>query len=215
MSCLGVFSASYAGKKDWEAAVGDAKECIRLDPTFVKGYYRLATAQMEMKDWDAAEATIKQGLGVDGSNPQLQKQMRTVKQAKKAQAAAATRTRTMDASSSKELTELQQQYVQTNREYNTVKANILKAQREYKSDEITNAELEKLPQDDNAKMYRGIGKMFLLSSRDDVMDHLNKHMETEKKREGDLTQKLDYLERRMKSQRSNMEELLRSPPSSE
>jgi len=171
---------------------------------------------MEMKEWDVATATIKQGLNIDESNPQLQKQMRTIKQAKKAVASAAARPpRTMDATSSRELTELQQQYVQTNREYNTVKANMLMAQREYKTDEITKTELEKLPEGDNAKMYRSVGKMFLLSDRNDVMDHLNKNMETEKKREDDLTQKLDYLERRMKSQRANIEELVRSPSSAE
>ena len=204
-------SACYAGKRDWETAASDAKECIRLDPTFVKGYYRLASAQIELKEWDAATATIKQGLSVDENNPQLLKLMKTIKQAKKAEAHAATAarpTRAMDATMSNELAELQQQYIQTNREYNTVKANIVMAQREYKTDEITKAELEKLPQGNDAKMYRGIGKMFLLSSRDQVMDHLDKNIEAEKKREGDLTQKLEYLERRIASQRSNMQELL-------
>jgi prefoldin subunit 1 len=177
---------------------------------------------MGMKEWEAATATVKQGLGVDENNPQLQKQLRSIKQLKAAESAAASRaavTRpaagTLDSTTSKELTELQQQYVQMNREYNLVKANILKTQREYKSDEITKAELEKLPDDENAKMYRGIGKIYLLSTRDDVMEHLDRNIETEKKREGDLTQKLDYLERRMQSQKSNMEELLRSPSSAE
>jgi len=42
-------SACYAGKKEWSAAAEDAKECMKLDPTFLKGYYRLATAQCEME----------------------------------------------------------------------------------------------------------------------------------------------------------------------
>lgn len=214
-------SASYAGKKDYLAAAGDAKECIRLDPTFVKGYYRLATAQIELKDWQGATATIKQGLAVDENNPQLHKQLKTVKQAIKAEAAVTSAKAppppraNLDATVSKELQELQQQYVQLNREHNVVKANILKCQREYKTDEITMSELEKLPIEDESNMYRSIGKIYLLSTRDDVMEHLQNNMETEKKREQDLEQKLEYLERRMQSQKSNMEELLRSNASAE
>lgn len=212
------YSASYAGKNDWEAAAADAKECIRLEPTFSKGYYRLATAQMEMKDWDGAVATIKQGLVVDANNPQLGKLLRTIKQSKKAAdkiiAAAKKASPTVASSSaSKEFVELQQQYMQTNREFNIVKANIVKAQREKKSQEITKSELETLLNDDytqETKMYRSVGKMFLRASRDQVFEHLTKTIEDEKKRESDLTQKLDYLERRLKSQRQNMEEVMQS-----
>ena len=57
-------------------------------------------------------------------------------------------------------------------------------------------------------MYRSVGKMFLLSSRQQVMERLDKDMETEKKREEDLMQKQDYLERRLKSQQQNIQELL-------
>jgi len=57
-------SASYAGKKKWELAAVDAKECIKLNPAFLKGYYRLATAQLELKDTDKAIATLKQGLNL-------------------------------------------------------------------------------------------------------------------------------------------------------
>ena len=171
---------------------------------------------MEMEDWDAATATIKQGLTVDVNNAQLLKQLKTIKLHKKAAAAKAAKPPPkMDASMSREFMDLQQQYVQTNREFNTVKANIIKAQREHKSHEITKTELEKLPEDEDSQMYRGIGKMFLLSDRDEVMDHLTKSIDDEKKREHDLTQKMEYLERQMKSQRQNMEELMRSPSSAE
>ena len=107
-------SASYGGIKDWENAVIDAKECIRLDPTFIKGYYRLALAMTEQKDWDKALATIKQGLAVDGNNPQLLKQMQQVKLAKnkaskKIAAPLKVPTGGMESMASKELQELQAQ----------------------------------------------------------------------------------------------------------
>mmetsp|Transcript_19134 Transcript_19134/g.40255 ORF Transcript_19134/g.40255 Transcript_19134/m.40255 type:complete len:163 (+) Transcript_19134:196-684(+) len=76
-------SASHAGLQEWESAIKDAKECIRLDPEFIKGYYRLATAQLESKDYDASEATIKQGLGIDANHAQLTKLLRNVKLYKK------------------------------------------------------------------------------------------------------------------------------------
>ena len=175
-----------------------------------------------MKDWDGAVATIKQGLSVDANNPQLTKLLRTVKQSKKAadnaaaKAAKEPQPKVMDASTSREFSELQQQYIQTNREFNVVKANIVKAQREAKSQEITKSELEKLLKEtQETKMYRSVGKMFLRASRDQIFEHLTKTIEDEKKHESDLTQKLDYLERRLKSQRQNMEEVMQSPSSAE
>lgn len=209
-------SASYGGIKDWENAVIDAKECIRLDPTFIKGYYRLALAMTEQKDWDKALATIKQGLAVDGNNPQLLKQMQQVKLAKnkaskKIAAPLKVPTGGMESMASKELQELQAQYVQTSREVSIAHANISMAQREYKSNEITKAELEKVPDAEESKMYRSVGKMFLLSSRSEVMEYLTKSMENEKKSEDELTLKLDYLERKLQSQKQNIEELVKAP----
>jgi hypothetical protein len=43
------------------------------------------------------------------------------------------------------------------------------------------------------------------------MDHLSKTMGDEKKREAEMTQKLEYLEKRLKSQRLNIEELMKVP----
>lgn len=209
-------SASYGGIKDWENAVTDAKECIRLDPTFIKGYYRLSLAMMEQKDWDKALAAIKQGLAIEGDNPQLLKQMQQVKLAKnKASKKSAAPLKVpisgMDSIASKELQELQSQYVQTSREVSIAQANISMAQREYKSNEITKAELEKVPEVEESKMYRSVGKMFLLSSRSEVMEYLSKSMENEKRSEDELTLKLDYLERKLQSQKQNIEELVKVP----
>mmetsp|Transcript_20038 Transcript_20038/g.22906 ORF Transcript_20038/g.22906 Transcript_20038/m.22906 type:complete len:263 (+) Transcript_20038:91-879(+) len=213
-------SACYAGKKEWSAAAEDAKECMKLDPTFIKGYYRLATAQIEMEKLDGAISTIKQGLNIDQKNGQLLRQLQTVKQLKKKLQARKKKEQqaltnssnlvTQDPAINKELQELHGQYVQTLREHKTVEANITMAQREYRAHEITKDEIAKLPTTEDTRMYRSIGKMFMLSSRDDVNGHLENAMKIEKKQENDLTQKQAYLERRLKSQQQNIQEL--APP---
>lgn len=54
-------SACYASKSNWKASLEDALLCVSKDPKFIKGYYRLATAQMELQMFDDADATIKLG----------------------------------------------------------------------------------------------------------------------------------------------------------
>ena len=209
-------SASYAGLGQWEKASADAKETIRLDPTFIKGYYRLTTAQIELKEYDAAAATIRQGLGVDANNSQLLKQQRMVQQLKKSAEATEKRKQAqamapmggMDASTSSELQELQTQYIQMNRELETLKVNISKSEREFKVAEITKADLAQLPE--TSGCYRSIGKMFLKAPRDEVMTYLDKNMEDSTKNEAAMKQKIEYLEKKMKSQRQNIEELVKS-----
>jgi len=219
-------SASHGGKGDWADAATDAKECIKLNPSFVKGYYRLATAQTELGNWDAAIATIKQGMNVEPDNSQLSKLLRQVKakraNAKRAASAASAAANTASNTSGvgpttsfasttdRELLDLQEQFITSNREYNTVKANIHKSQREVKMNELTKAELETIPVTEDAKMYRGIGKMFMLSTRGDIMNHLDTCVEEESKREESLKNKAEYLERKMKSQQLNIQELTKS-----
>ena len=212
-------SASHGGKGDWQASADDAKECIRLDPTFVKGYYRLAAAQMELKGFDAALATIKQGLAVDKDNSQLLKQQRTVKHLKKeaakptpapqsAMTSGMTPGKQLDAATHKELQDLQLHFNQANREFNTLNANLVKTQREYHINDLTKTELQELPAESNC--YRSIGKMFMKSSKAGVMENLGKRMEDQKKKETDMTKKLEYLEHKIKSTQKNMEELMAS-----
>lgn len=216
-------SACYGGKKDWASAANDAKECIKTNPSFIKGYYRLANAQSEQNEFDTALATIKQGLAIEADNPQLQKQMRqikakrsTMRRAENSAASALSAGDAMpspylDSSVSKEVHDLQQQLIATTKEYRMVKANIARVQNGKRSSEITRAELEKMPQGTEAKMYRSVGKMFMLTSRSDIMTHLEESVDEEGKDEKDLMAKLEYLERRMKSQQQNIMELTKSP----
>ncbi|CAN0173623.1 unnamed protein product, partial [Ectocarpus fasciculatus] len=58
-------SACYALQGKHKMAKEEAEACIKINPDFTKGYYRLATAQTEMGEVDAALETVKAGLGRD------------------------------------------------------------------------------------------------------------------------------------------------------
>ena len=219
-------SACYASTKKWEKSAIDAKECIKLQPSFVKGYYRLALAQIELKEYESAESSIKQGLHLDPDNSQLLKLLRTVKvkmqssrpsasnsntkQESSSALSQVTPSSTMDPAVSREILDLQEQYATTSREHGVIKANINKSQREQTMNEITISEINKIPSESTSKMYRGIGKMFMLSSRDEILDNIHTTIESDKKKIVESTQKMEYFERRMKSQQQNMQELVSS-----
>ena len=220
-------SACYGGKKEWGSAAKDAKDCIKVDPTFIKGYYRLANAQLEQNEFDAALATVKQGMAIEADNPQLQKQMRQIKAKRSMRRAEKSSNSTpvaampggmmpyqhLDSSISKEVMDLQHQLIATTKEYRIVKASIMKVQNGKRSNELTKGELEKMPQGTDAKMYRGVGKMFMLTGRSDIMNHLDESIDKEEREEKDLNAKLEYLERRIKSQQQNIHELTKSSSS--
>lgn len=223
-------SASYIGKKQWEEAISDAKQCIRLNPSFIKGYYRLASAQLENDDLDAAISTIKQGFNIEPGNSQLTKLMRSVKSKKQAKQVAANSTASsggvdgagipmagnVGGGSGNEILDLQNQLRNTVRDMNIVNANITKAEKEMKMNAITVDELNRLPEEEaHCNMYRGIGKMFMLSSRDEVFEKLEEETKGNKNKIAEMTQKKDYLERRIKSQQQNIMELASSMKSSE
>ena len=74
--------------------------------------------------------------------------------------------------------------------------------------ESAKSELEQLPENTSSKMYRGVGKMFMLSTRDEIFSDLEKSIKDAESREADVTKKLSYLENRIKSQEQNIRELI-------
>lgn len=170
---------------------------------------------------DAASSSIKQGLNVDPENTQLLKLMRSIKlkkQVLKAEkqsdaakvAAAAASSGVMsggDSSLQKEIMDLQNQLKATVRDYSTVNADILKAQKSQRVNEITIRELDTLPKESDTKMFMGVGKMFMSASRDTVYSRLEEEIKDYDKKATELSQKKEYLERRMKSQQQNIIEL--------
>ena len=62
-------SACHASLKDWQSAYDDALVSISKDPKFIKGYYRLASAQTELGKYDDAETTLRAALTLEpGTN---------------------------------------------------------------------------------------------------------------------------------------------------
>lgn len=61
-------SACYAFLKQWQKAFDDGLQSISKDPKFLKGYYRLATAQAELKQFDDAETTLRAALALEPGN---------------------------------------------------------------------------------------------------------------------------------------------------
>jgi len=86
-------SACYAALSDWEHAAEDGKSCIVTDKNFVKGYFRLALALQNLKDYEGASEAVKRGMGIDSTNADLKRMSREIDEAmrmKKVEAAMAT-----------------------------------------------------------------------------------------------------------------------------
>jgi len=82
-------SAAYASKKDFAKAKADGEQCIKLKPDWSRGYSRLALAQYNLKEYEAAIKTYQAGLKVDPQNAGLRQGMQAVVQDLQRQAQAA------------------------------------------------------------------------------------------------------------------------------
>eukprot|EP01041_Mallomonas_annulata_P007773 gene7773-15907_t len=69
-------SACFAALERWEEAAEDGKQCIIVDRSFVKGYFRQALALQNLGQYETAQEAVKRGLGVDSTNADLKKMSR-------------------------------------------------------------------------------------------------------------------------------------------
>lgn len=74
-------SASYAGLKNWEAALSDATATIEANPTFAKGYGRKGSALHGAHRFDEAIAAYKAGLQACPGDAALEKGLADVERA--------------------------------------------------------------------------------------------------------------------------------------
>lgn len=73
-------SACYASSKDFVNALSDAKECVKINPTWAKGYNRLGAAHYGLGDLDEAEQSYKKALELDSANKAAQEGLEQVHQ---------------------------------------------------------------------------------------------------------------------------------------
>ncbi|KAG6919319.1 hypothetical protein DXG01_007452 [Tephrocybe rancida] len=74
-------SAAKSGKRDYEAALVDAEETVKLNPTWGKGWARKGAALHGAKRYDEAIEAYKAGLAVEDS-PAIRKGLQEVEEAK-------------------------------------------------------------------------------------------------------------------------------------
>jgi len=66
--------------KNYVQAAEDGEACVAADADFLKGYMRLASAQLELKDFVGAKATVRKGMVKDLNNQQLVQLLREIKE---------------------------------------------------------------------------------------------------------------------------------------
>jgi stress-induced-phosphoprotein 1 len=76
-------SACFAALNKWTEAAEDGRQCIIVDKTFVKGYFRAALGQQNMGNLDAASDYVVRGLGIEPSNADLKKMSREIDEAQR------------------------------------------------------------------------------------------------------------------------------------
>ncbi|KAF8639926.1 hypothetical protein AX17_001176 [Amanita inopinata Kibby_2008] len=74
-------SAARAGKKQWQESLADAEECIKVNPSWAKGYARKGAALHGARRYDEAIVAYEDGLKYEDS-PALRKGLQEVRDAK-------------------------------------------------------------------------------------------------------------------------------------
>lgn len=74
-------SACYAALERWEEAAEDGRQCIVVNRSFVKGYFRAGLAYQNLGNLDAALEVVKRGLGIESGNADLKKMSREIEDA--------------------------------------------------------------------------------------------------------------------------------------
>lgn len=78
-------AACYEKVGEFEKMADAGRSCIKADRNFVKGYFRLATAQKAMNQLSECIKTLESGLAVQSSNADLKKMKKEVQELQRAE----------------------------------------------------------------------------------------------------------------------------------
>jgi tetratricopeptide (TPR) repeat protein len=197
-------SACYASLKKWTEALEAAVQCVSKDDKFVKGYMRLAAAQTELSQYEDAERTLRAALTLDPTNALIGQLIRKLKE-KKTGIVASKPKRQLDDQQRKELYELQEQTSSYTRDLRAVIARLNGLSREAAATDNTQNQLKEFPA--STKLYRGIGKVYVLQNRNVIDECLETEINIIDKNYKDLQDRKEYLERRIQSNQTNLRDL--------
>jgi tetratricopeptide (TPR) repeat protein len=201
-------SACYAALKQWQKAYEDAVMSVSKDPKFIKGYLRLSTSQAELQLFDDAETTLKAAQALEPENDLIVRQLKTLKTKKAAATAVAKAKRgpkKLDEAQMKELMELQDQINTYNKDLRAVKLRLAGLQRESRVHSVTANHIQTL--DESVPMYRSVGKAFVLTPKSTIEDRMEKEISESTKTQRDLTDRQEFLERRIVSATQNIQDI--------
>ncbi|KAM8834864.1 prefoldin subunit 1 [Synchiropus splendidus] len=108
----------------------------------------------------------------------------------------------------KAFSELQVKMIDTQQKVKLADLQIDQLTRVQKHAKITQTQMTSLP--DNIRLYEGVGRMFILQSKEDINNQLTDKQRTADEKIKELEQKKVYLERSVKEAEDNIREMLLS-----
>ncbi|TDH05331.1 hypothetical protein EPR50_G00143820 [Perca flavescens] len=108
----------------------------------------------------------------------------------------------------KAFSELQVKMIDTQQKVKLADLQIDQLTRVQKHAKLTHAEVAVLA--DNTRLYEGVGRMFILQSKEDINNQLMDKQKTAEEKIKELEQKKVYLERSVKEAEDNIREMLLS-----
>ena len=199
-------SACNFSKKQYQDALTDAMMCIDKDSKFIKGYLRLASAQMELGLFEDAEVTLRAALTLEPGNDLIPRKIKELKTKRSIATTVSKKPmKQLSEDQRKELFDLQEQASAYHRDLRGVQNRLLSLDREMRTTQVTGKQIRDF--DQAVPMYKSVGKAYILSDRASIEGSLDKELDLLQKNQQDLTDRRVYLERRISSSTANIRDL--------